>query len=829
MKLFPFSKEKRITGIWQEARKIAELLLNIGSDEDVGSALMQSLELVCRLFDADRTMLWRNETRNDTLHFVLEYIWHSNRTSIQAEKSVHAGLAISYDERPTWERRFTLGEHISGPLSEQNQHDREALSGYGTKSFAIIPISLRGRFWGFLAVSDCVQERHFSQDEIDFLQTTSLMMASAVARVMMVELEILVNERTRELELQHSKAESANRAKSAFLANMSHEIRTPLNAIVGMTELALREEMSTAAREYNFAIKQAGANLLSIISDILDFSKIESGSLEVVNDEYMLTSLINDVISIVRTRMFDSRLRFLVNVDSNLPKAMVGDEIRIRQIMLNLLLNAVKYTEKGFVSLSVSSKENYHGGFAICIDVADSGIGIIKENLAVMFDEFVQVDAYKNKGIEGIGLGLAITKNLVSKMGGEINVESQYGVGSTFSVVLPQTIIGNEKFAIVNNPQDKNVVLYERRRETEESIVKTMEDLVVRYTIVDSTSKYVNELNQNKYTHSFVAADLYNTIDRTLITHGLDVKTTLISEYGDVVADQSLPVLYTPIYSLPVANVLNYNHHSTQVSGNRVIGRFTAPNARILVVDDINTNLIVAKGLITPYQMQIDTALSGKEALQLIQNNRYNLVFMDQKMPEMDGLEVTKRIRELGADDRYYRTLPIIALTANVTSGIDEILLTKGFNDFLSKPIDTVKLNTVLERWIPKEARSGICEKKENAQKSLFDRLDIDKGIANSGGKEELYKEILAVFYEDGLQKIDEIEGCMASGDMNNYPIYVHAIKSAAANIGAERLSEAANALEVAGDSGDINYIQSNNANFIADLKALLDEIKSYL
>ena len=709
IKLLPSKGEKKITEIWQATRMVADLLLNSRNNADIDSALTQSLELVCRLLNTSRAMLCRNETRNGSLHFIIDYLW-SSRTLNQHERPVNVGLAISYDDRPTWEQRFTRGEYISGPISEMSQHDREALSGYGTKSLTIMPISLLGQFWGFFSVSDCTKERYFSLDEIGFLQTISLMMASAVTRVFAEELESLVNERTRELEIQNEKAESANHAKSAFLANMSHEIRTPLNAIVGMTELALREEMSNTAREHNLAIKQAGANLLSIISDILDFSKIESGTLEITNDEYMLTSLINDVISIVRTKMYDSRLRLLVNVDSDLPKTMIGDEIRIRQIILNLLLNAVKYTDKGFVSLSVSSKEDYRSGFAVCIDVADSGKGIKEKDLAVLFDEFVQVDAYKNRGVEGIGLGLAITKSLIDKMGGEIKVESQYNAGSTFSVVIPQTVSSDEKFAFVNNPQDRNILVYERRKDTIESITKTMKDLKVKHVIVEDCPIFVNELNKDKYTHAFVSANLYNAIDKTLFLTDLNVKTTLIAEYGEIVPDQNLSVLYTPIYSLPVANMLNHDHHTTKSAENGVIGRFIAPDARILIVDDINTNLVVAKGLITPYQMKIDTTQSGKEALMLIQQNHYDLVFMDQKMPDMDGIETTKRIRELDANDPYYENLPIVALTANVTSGIDELLLNKGFNDFLSKPIDTVKLNTVLERWIPKEAKSIINE-----------------------------------------------------------------------------------------------------------------------
>ncbi|MCL1957832.1 MAG: ATP-binding protein, partial [Fibromonadales bacterium] len=482
-------------------------------------------------------------------------------------------------------------------------------------------------------------------------------------------------------------AEAASKAKSDFLAKMSHEIRTPMNAIIGMAEMALREYISDAAREHILTIKKAGANLLSIINDILDFSKIESGKLEIVPRNYLFSSLINDVVSIIKMRIADSNLNFVVNIDPNVPNSLFGDEIRIRQVLLNILINAVKYTKKGSISFSVNG-EITGDSVLLTIEVADSGIGIKKEDLEKLFDDFVRFDFAVNKGVEGTGLGLAITKNLIKMMNGNISVQSEYGKGSTFTVKLPQKIRSHEQ-------------------------------------LFESTK-------------------------------------------NDSVAI-----------------------------------KFNAPKARILVVDDIDTNLKVAKGLMQPYKMQVDLCSSGIEAIERVKENDYDLVFMDHMMPEMDGIEATKLIRKTHAN------LPIVALTANAVSGTKEMFLSNGFSDFLSKPIDIIKLNSILEKWLPEEKQEKTTE------------------TAHTSSNVNI--EILDTFYKDGLKKIKEIKECLETENYSLYTIYIHALKSASASVGALDLSEKAKLLEKAGKQGDFTYIKHNTSKFLTALETLLDSINATL
>jgi len=314
-----------------------------------------------------------------------------------------------------------------------------------------------------------------------------------------------------------SELEEANRAKSNFLTTMSHEIRTPMNAVIGMAELSLREDISPTVHEYVSTIKQASLNLLDIINDILDLSKIESGSIDIAQDEYLLSSLINDVVHIIKTKAHESRLRFVVNVDNHIPNALYGDVKRIRQIMLNLLGNAVKYTEKGFVSLTVYGRMVEEGAVMLKIEVADSGIGIHPQDIGRLFDKFARFDEERNKHVEGTGLGLAITKNLIETMGGKIEVRSTRGEGSAFTVRLPQKVKDGKKLAVAEDMKNKKVLIFERREICIYSIIQTMDSLGVNYKLVSHSSDFYQELKTNTYSHVFVAAVLY---ERARIEHG---------------------------------------------------------------------------------------------------------------------------------------------------------------------------------------------------------------------------------------------------------------------------------------------------------------------
>jgi len=635
------------------------------------------------------------------------------------------------------------------------------------------------------------------------------------------------------------KLKAASKAKNDFLAKMSHEIRTPMNAIIGMAELALRENIPDSAREHVITIKQAGNNLLSIINDILDFSKVESGKLEIIPGNYQFSSLIHDVVSIIRMRVMDSNLSFVVNIDCKVPNSLFGDETRIRQVLLNVLSNAVKYTKKGFVSFSVSGEINGDTAF-LTIDVKDTGNGIKPEDIGKLFGEFVQIDLASHKGIEGTGLGLVITKRLVNAMGGDISVQSEYGKGSTFTITLSQKIDSPEPLASVEKSEEKSVLVYEPNEVYADSIVCTVDNLSVTCHRAENDDDLREKLQAKDYTFLFVSHSLLENAKAIIKELKSKTKIVVLTGFGDTIADMNLEILAMPVHSISVANILNGISENLFYSTNEniAVAQFCAPNAKILIVDDIGTNLKVAEGLMLPYKMQIDLCLSGSTALEAIVKNQYDLVFMDHMMPEMDGIEATKLIREMGKENSHYADLPVIALTANAISGTKEMFLSNGFNDFLSKPIDTIKLNAILAKWLPKEKQEKLSantkppEPSDNdfdLEKIEIEGLDVKQGIVMTGGTFENYTQTLAAFHRDGFKKISEIKKCLETNDFHLYTTYVHALKSACASLGASTLSGQAKALEAAGKQGDSKFIDSNNPQFLMSLKILLNHIGAVL
>ena len=635
-------------------------------------------------------------------------------------------------------------------------------------------------------------------------------------------------------------AEQASRSKSNFLARMSHEIRTPLSAIMGMAELALREDLPEAATGFVSTIMQAGDSLLDIINDILDLSKIETGQLEIMFDKYMVTSLINDVINIIKPRALEAKLNFIVDVDCNMPKSFKGDIVRIRQVILNLMSNAVKYTDDGFISLNLSSTNINEKSEALIIKIQDSGRGIKETDIPNLFDEYTRFDMGMNKDSEGTGLGLAITRNFINSMGGEIYVESKYREGTTFTVSIPQEIVNNDKIAEVTNADSYNVLIYEQREFILTSLTRTLIELGIKYKTVSSAAEYHDELSVNDYTIAFLAATLSESIEMRYGHVGDNAMVVLIAEFGDVIPAKNINVLTTPIFSVPCANIFNgVTDNYTKSSSIKSSIEFIAPDAKVLIVDDINTNLIIADGLLMPYKMQTTLCLSAQEAIEAIKADTYDIVFMDHMMPEMDGIEATTEIRTMDYPNQYYLDVPIVALTANSILGTKEMFMANGFNDFLSKPIDKGMLNSILKKWIPAEKQMvPEIEDIESSQQEIEDiseildtieGIDIKRGVQLSGGTIDYFFETLAAFHSDITERLDLIKNCVDIKDLTNYTTYVHAIKSASANIGAAEVSRLANDLENAGLKNDWDYINNKNSTFLDTLDLLLGNIKSAL
>jgi signal transduction histidine kinase/CheY-like chemotaxis protein len=628
-------------------------------------------------------------------------------------------------------------------------------------------------------------------------------------------------------------AEQASRAKSVFLAQTSHEIRTPMNTVIGMSELALRADTLAQAQEYLGSIKQAGHNLLTIINDILDISKIEAGTMEIESVSYSLSTLLNDVITMIQVKVLEKSIVFIVDVDASLPNLLKGDEARIRQVLVNLLSNAVKYTQKGFVRLKVTGRAD-GGVIVFTYEVSDSGIGIKKEDMPTLFHTFTRLDMKKNQGVEGTGLGLAISKSICRAMGGDISAASDYGEGSVFTAVIPQGIVEEEPIAQVENPGEKTVLCHEKQPLYAESMVYALKNMGVSVTLTAETEEFFQALSEGKHAFAFMGADLAERAGELVKKRSLATTLVLLSNPAETVTFRDMPVLSRPVYVIPLANVLN---HNMETASKWHGGHFTAPDARILVVDDINTNLVVTSGLLAIYRSHVDTCTSGAAAISMVQKKHYDIVFMDHMMPEMDGIEAARNIRAM--EGEYFRNLPIIALTANAIMGMKEMFLSNGFNDYLSKPIEVLKLEDILAAWIPGDKQVMNAEPQEpiKAQAIIPDGYTVE-GVDLQAGKtrytEKAFLEVLRSYYlhTPGLLekikkiKYGELARDLAEEAIKEYIITVHGIKGASFGICADTVAKQAEALEGAGRSRDIQFIEMNNNHFIEETEKIIAGLK---
>jgi signal transduction histidine kinase/response regulator of citrate/malate metabolism len=633
------------------------------------------------------------------------------------------------------------------------------------------------------------------------------------------------------IDIGRIRADAANKYKSDFLANMSHEIRTPLNAIIGMSELALQDPAGPALPEYLTNIRQAGSNLLSIINDILDLSKIESGDIQLTPVSYRFSSLINNVINVIRVRFHEKPILFLANIDAHIPNDLVGDEVRVRQILLNILSNAVKYTDEGFIKFTVTGTIMDHNAITLKFEVADSGIGIREEDMKELFTNFTRFDLQRNRAVEGTGLGLAITRKLCDKMGGDITGSSVYGQGSTFTVVIPQEYAGNAEMAIVENPGEKEVLLYDERPLYGDSVCATLENLGVPVTRMNNAEDFLAALETSRFPFAFVSSGLVERAAALVRDKKILTTLALLANLEETSSFQGIPVILMPAYSVSVANLLNGVR--TTRSGRRSMVRFTAPDVRVLIVDDIVTNLKVAQGFLLAYRMQVDICDNGRGSIALVKANRYDFIFMDHMMPGMDGIETLRQIRALEGD--YFKQVPVIALTANALAGMEEMFLSKGFNDYLAKPIEISKLNALMEKWIPHEKRIRATEEfQENrpAITGLFAEKSIE-GIDIPGGLERyksdlVYLEILRTYADSTPEMLDTLRD-VSPQNLASYRITVHGIKGSSYQICAGGAGRQAEALELAAKEGDWETIKKNNAIFIGTLEKLIANIREFL
>ena len=728
---------------------IAAILLQPETDKfevDVNRCMGMMAEAV----GADRVTIWENSTMENELYCTQIYEWLGNAKSfIGGELTTN----INYKtELPGWEETLSQGDCIISLTRDLSLKEQIKLQKHGVKSIFVAPVFVRDVFWGYVGFDDCHSDRVFTDNEITILRSGSLFIANAMLRNDMTR---NIQATAMELEAALEKAQEASRAKTDFLAKMSHEMRTPLNAVIGLSELSLESDWLTDDTHASLEkIYNAGMTLLSTVNDVLDISKIEAGKFDLIPVEYDIPSLINDTITQSIMHIGEKPIQFVLDVEEDLPARLFGDDLRVKQILNNLLSNAFKYTKEGTVEMSLHCTREEDSVWVTAM-VRDSGRGIRKEDIGDLFTEYAQMDTESNRKIEGTGLGLPIAKKMLEMMDGSILVDSEYGKGSTFTIKFRQRFV------------------------TDRGIGAEM----------------ANNLKNFRYSDS------------------------------------------------------KRVHHSRLV-------RIKIPYARVLVVDDVVTNLDVAKGLMKPYGMEIDCVLSGQEAIDAIREEKvkYNAIFMDHMMPKMDGIEATRIIREeIGTD--YARNIPIIALTANAIVGNEAMFLSKGFQAFISKPIEIGRLDVVIREWVrDKELEKAFTDqqfftdeqtdiRRVKERRAVYDRrsgidrriigqmvsgIDVDKGIARFGGDGVSYLKVLSSFAANTRPLLDELK-TVNKDNLADYTITVHGIKGASRGICAESVGAKAEALEKAARDGDLNYITANNHVFLETVEKLIDSLDKML
>jgi len=855
----------------------ATLLLTTDEKEDLNSLLMASMKLIGNSIYADRIQIWRYEETGDDMILTNRYLWLSEMGARKAP--IPADRGYSFKEKSDLISQFKDGIYTNSPVTELTHVERKFIFTHDLRSLVIIPLFLDNQLWGLFTMEDCVYERKLSEDELEILRSLSLMMATVITR------HTLVEKRTKELALQTSllttffdtlpdhvyvkdldskyiqcnkgvceyfmrnrkdiigkgdtdglglsleeankfmemdrrvidggkeirfeqlvpgadgsiiqvetiktplfidgsiigilgisrdityhkevekkladdleyikalkaEADRANQSKSLFLADMSHEIRTPMNAILGATEIMMQSSSLTPdLKELLGRISTSGELLMGIINDILDLSKIEAGKMDLTDAEYHVASTINDIVQLNVLRNEDAPVEFELQVNDGIPSTLIGDELRIKQIVNNLLSNAFKYTPSGNISMAVDFEPEPSGGSIILIfSVLDTGFGMTGDQLEKLFDNFSRFDNEDNITIEGTGLGLPITKHFIELMDGEIHVESEPGKGSHFTVRLPQKTTGSEALG---------------------------------KDITDSLKNFTYSYDNNR-------------------------------ERRGIIRDRM-------------------------------------PYGRVLVVDDVETNRFVAVGLLKIYKLQVDTANSGYEAIEMIKNgNSYDVIFMDHMMPGIDGLETTKYLRKMGY------TKPIVALSANVIYGQSEALINKGFDDFIAKPVDIRQLNSILNKLIRDKQSREVLEAAqlleneedmhqkntagvqqtdalalagEKIRNTVIPGIDMIKGLDRYDGDVETYLKILRSYAASVSSILHSIDYADES-KFADFIIGVHSIKGASYDIFADGIGKKAESLESAARSGEHDYLIKNYAPFHEESLKLVTEIEAVI
>ncbi len=616
------------------------------------------------------------------------------------------------------------------------------------------------------------------------------------------------------------------RAKSEFLANMSHEIRTPMNAISCATELLLKGNPADEQKSYLSIIKSSSDNLLDIVNDILDFSKMDAGKMRLVETAYKIKNVLTDVENMISVRLAASNVAFTVDIDPSFPKVIVGDEVRVKQILINLLNNSVKYTSSGLIALSVTFERLSKDNIDITFTVRDTGCGIPPSEKERLFKRFEQADVVNHRYTEGSGLGLAICNQLATMMGGRVTFESELGKGSTFKATVRQRMGegSEEPIADIKGGNALEVCVWEDNVYYRENLLQALSKLCIKAHGIFNRNELKTLLADSKIDYVFSSETHIWEVSSAVKKYSHTTIPVRIADLGDTPEATEGVVITRPVDIFEILEVLNSEKFRDKVSGDYA-GRLITPDAKILVVDDNRVNLKVAKALFETFNAKVEAVDSGFEAVELIKKGeRFDLIFMDHMMPGMDGIETSRQIREIEGEN----PTPIIALTANAGEEVEKLFIEAGLNDFIPKPIVMKHLNFVMQKWLPKNKQIFTELNPEEAAKAREEEPSFvpEEGLQKVWNDRKIYFELLNMYLDKSGSLISEISACESVNDKIRLTKELRTITESA---GAIKLKEMLSELINIGNIGEGALFNARLERIVNEHRIASSQIRDYL
>lgn len=739
-------------------------------------------------------------------YFALNYEWTNSGIISQIKDPAFQRISYSRFSALQFYELLSKGQSLSFIMKNLSQQERRAFIDSSIKSIILVPIMIEGNYWGFIGFDDCHTNRLWTSDEESILSTMAAVLGAVIKRNQIAEQLIKKNI---ELDKAIIETEKAAKAKSEFLALMSHEIRTPMNGVIGMTGLLLDTILTDAQREYVNTIRLSGEQLLVIINDILDFTKIESEKLELESIPFLLNECIEDSLELIASKAAEKDIEIFYRMTEDVPPIIVGDVTRLRQILTNLIGNAVKFTSKGEVEVSVSVEESQENDYKLKFIVRDTGIGIPKDKMDRLFKPFSQVDTSTTRSYGGTGLGLVISKKLVEMMGGKIQVESEEGQGSKFifsiktsvptietslkTLVIPEAF-SDKKVLLVDTNYQHGQMLYNLLKQWKMNI-----DVAVDVNVLYHNLDYVNDYDIAIINASNIYQQLNDVVERIKLKNSKRKYGFIILKYhGKTISVKesdstpSVKILSKPIRLKSLVEVIDATINPREITTTKQISpevteSLTEPTRlKILLAEDNNINQMVATRMIERLGYKADIVSNGKEAVEAAANIDYDIIFMDILMPEMDGIEACNIIK--GQLNKEHKPV-IVAMTANAMAGDEENYIKAGMDDYLSKPVNMDGLKRILDKWSRK-----IVETKNQ---KLFEALDKEieltfikeKNISflNEISSENdliFFREMLDVYLKEIPKNLENIKEAVLSKDAEHLRFYLHKLKGTYLTLG---------------------------------------------